>query len=140
MTEKIKVYNRQKFNIGVKLLDKNDGINIAPGSFAQMTADDIEYIMSRSNLFQKGYLREQEGSTVVADTGIDTVNDPNFLDDEMLRKKLTQSPKKLGEWLDTIDSEHTMDRIYDVAMSMDLPMTKLKVLNEKMPDRNILGE
>jgi len=34
MAEKIKVYNRQKFNIGVKLLDKNDGINIAPGSFA----------------------------------------------------------------------------------------------------------
>lgn len=33
-----------------------------------------------------------------------------------------------------------MDRIYDVAMEMDLPMTKLKVLNEKMPDRNILGE
>lgn len=105
-----------------------------------MTADDIEYIMSRSNLFQKGYLREQEGSTVVSDSGIDTTNDPNFLDDEMLRKKLTQSPKKLGEWLDTVDSEHTMDRIYDIAMSMDLPMTKLKVFNEKMPDRNILGE
>lgn len=34
MAEKIKVYNRQKFSIGVKLLDKNDGINIAPGSFA----------------------------------------------------------------------------------------------------------
>lgn len=54
-----------------------------------MTQDDIEYIMSRSNLFQKGYLREQEGSTVVADFGVDTVNDPNFLDDETLRKKLT---------------------------------------------------
>jgi hypothetical protein len=105
-----------------------------------MTQDDIEYIMSRSNLFQKGYLREQEGSTVVADCGIDTVNDPNFLDDDMLRKKLTQTPKKLGEWLDTVTCEHTMDRIYDVAMTMDLPLTKLKVLNEKMPDRNILGE
>lgn len=34
MAEKIKVYNRQKFNVGVKLLDKPDGINIAPGSFA----------------------------------------------------------------------------------------------------------
>ena len=105
-----------------------------------MTQDDIEYIMSRSNLFQKGYLREQEGSTVVADFGVDTVNDPNFLDDETLRKKLTQSPKKLAEWLGTVTAEHTMDRIYDVAMEMDLPMTKLKVLNEKMPDRNILGE
>lgn len=34
MADKIKVYNRQKFNIGVKLLDKSEGINIAPGSFA----------------------------------------------------------------------------------------------------------
>ena len=105
-----------------------------------MTQDDIEYIMSRSNLFQKGYLREQEGSTVVADYGIDTVNDPNFLDDETLKKKLTMSAKKLGEWLDTVTAEHTLDRIYDAAMNMDLPMTKLKVLSEKMPERNILGE
>lgn len=32
--KKIKVYNHQKFNIGVKLLSKPDGMNIAPGSFA----------------------------------------------------------------------------------------------------------
>lgn len=34
MEKKIKVYNRQKFNIGIQLLGKQDGINIAPGSFA----------------------------------------------------------------------------------------------------------
>lgn len=139
--KKIKVYNRQKFNVGIKMPSKPDGINIAPGSFTYMTEDDIEYVMSISTIFQKGYLRVEEDKTeILADMGIDVVNDPNFLDDEMIRKKLTQTPKKLGEWLDTVNSEHTMDRIYDVAMNMDLSMTRLKVLNEKMPDRNILGE
>lgn len=140
METRIKVYNPQKFNIGVKLLNKPEGVNIAPGSFTYMTQDDIEFLMSQSNLFQKGYLREQEGSNIVAELGIDTENDPNFMDDTELRKKLTLSAKKLGEWLDTVTSEHTMDRIYDIAMSMDLPMGKLKVLNEKMPDRNIFGD
>ena len=138
--KKIKVYNRQKFNVGIKLPNKPDGVNIAPGSFTYMTEDDIEYVMSQSKIFKKGYLRVEEGNTVLEDAGIDTMNDPNFFDDEMIRKKLAMSAKKLGEWLDTIDSEHTMDRVYDVAMSMDLSMSKLKVLNEKMPERNILGE
>lgn len=140
MENRIKVYNRQKFNIGIKLPSKPDGLNIAPGSFTYMTRDDIEYLMSLSNLFQKGYLREEEGSNVVAEAGIDTVNDPNFMSDAEIEKKLGASAKKVGEWLDTVDSEHTLDRIFDVAMNMNLPMNKLKVLNEKMPDRNILGD
>lgn len=140
MSEKIKVYNVQKFNIGIRTPEKPDGMNIAPGSFAFLTQDDIEFVMSQSRLFQLGYLREQEGSTVVADSGIDTVNDANFLDDEAIRKKLSQSAKKVKEWLDTVTAEHTLDRIFDVAMAMDLQLAKLKILNEKMPERNILGE
>lgn len=140
MSNKIKVYNVQKFNVGVRTPDKPDGINIAPGSFIFMTSDDIEYVMSQSRLFQLGYLREQEGSTIVAESGVDTVNDANFLDNEAIRKKLTASAKKVKEWLDGEIAGHTLDRIYDVAMSMDLPLAKLRVLHEKMPERNILGE
>lgn len=139
--KKIKVYNRQKFNVGIKTPSKPDGVNIAPGSFTYMSEDDIEYVMSVSTIFQKGYLRVEEQKTeILADMGIDVVNDPNFFDDDMIRKKLALSAKKLGEWLDTVDAEHTRDRIYDIAMNMDLSMSKLKILNEKMPERNILGE
>lgn len=140
MSNKIKVYNPQKFDVGVVTPDKQGGFNIPAGSFMFMTEDDIEYVMSRSKLFQLGYLREQEGSTIVADSGIDVANDANFLDDTEIRKKLSLTPKKLGEWLNSDMASHTLDRIYDVAMSMDLPMTKLKLLNERMPDRNILGD
>lgn len=140
MENKIKVYNRQKFNVGIKLPGMRDGVNIAPGSFTYMSRDDIEYVMSQSRLFQKGYLREEEGSSIISEFGVDVENNPNFFDDEAIRKKLGQTPKKMKEWLCTVDSEHTMDRIYDVAMSMDLTLAKLKVLNEVMPDRNILGE
>lgn len=34
MSNKIKVYNVQKFCVGVTLLDKPLGMNIKPGSFA----------------------------------------------------------------------------------------------------------
>lgn len=33
MGEKLRVYNNQKFDIGVRLQDKPMGVNIAPGSF-----------------------------------------------------------------------------------------------------------
>lgn len=140
MDDKIKVYNPQKFDVGVRTPGKPDGFNITPGSFIYMSADDIEFVMSQSRLFQLGYLREQEGSNIVAQSGYDTVNDPNFLDDDSIRKKLSQPAKRVKEWLETDMASHTLDRIYHIAMDMDLPMTKLRILDEKMPDRNILGE
>lgn len=141
MKDKIKVYNPQKFNVGIVLPEKPMGLNVAPGSFTYMTPDDIEYLMSISTIFQKGYLRPEETAMeVVSEMGIDVVNDPNFMDDDSLRKKLALSPKKLGEWLDTVHEPHTLDRIYTIAMGENLTMAKLKVLNEKMPEKNIFGE
>ena len=50
-------------------------------------------------------------------------------------------PKKIGEWLDTITEPFVLDRVYDVAMSMDnLTAPKLKVLKAKMPERDFIGE
>ena len=105
-----------------------------------MTEDDIEYLMSTSTLFQRGLLRvEEKAAEIISEQGIDMATDPNFADDTVIKEKLALSAKKLTEWLDTVHEPHVLDRIYDVAMEANLPMAKLKVLHQKMPDRNILG-
>ena len=139
--ERVKVFNNNKFNVGVSLLDRPLGMNINAGSFAYMTEDDIAYNMSINTLFQRGLLRvEEKAQDVLAVNGIDVTTDPNFVDDEDIRKKLALSAKKLEEWLDTVEEGYILDRIYDVAMNENLNMTKLRILQKKMPDKNFIGE
>ena len=139
--ERVKVFNNNKFNVGVSLLDRPLGMNINAGSFAYMTGDDIAYNMSINTLFQRGLLRvEEKAQDVLAVNGIDVTTDPNFVDDEDIRKKLALSAKKLEEWLDTVEEGYILDRIYDVAMNENLNMTKLRILQKKMPEKNFIGE
>lgn len=140
--DKVKVFNPQKFDVGVVTLDKPLGFNIKPGSFAMMTEDDVQYLCTICDLFQRGVLRveEEKQAEVLASVGIDIVDNADFADDEELKKKLSLSAKKLGEWLDTVNERHTLERIYDVAMGMDLGMSKIKLLQAKMPDKEFIKE
>ena len=140
MDEKIRVYNKTKHNVGVYLLDlPNVGHNIGPGMFLYMTSADIEMLTASTTLFSDGTLcPEEKGKGILADAGIDVENSPAFADAEAIRKALSQSGKKIEEWLSGIDQGRVLDAIYDVAMEMNLPASKLKVLQAKMPDREFI--
>lgn len=149
MADKIKLVNPQKFDVGVRTQDRPMGMNIKAGSFVLVSKDDVSYISSISNVIQRGLLRFENLADDKEDTahememslGIDPENDPHFADDEDIKKHLAMTPKKLGEWLDTITESFVLDRVYDVAMSMEnLTAPKLKVLKNKMPDRDFIGE
>jgi hypothetical protein len=60
------------------------------------------------------------------------------MDDDEIRKKLSMSAKKISEWLDTIEVDHVLGHVYEVAMTMDLPKTKLAALKAKMPDNEFI--
>ena len=66
-------------------------------------------------------------------------NNPHYADEEDIRKHLSGSAKALGEWLDQVTEDFVLDKIYDVAVGMNLPMSKVKVLSAKMPDRDFIG-
>lgn len=104
-----------------------------------MTEDDVSYLTSICTLFQRGILRvEETAGEIMQSVGIDVSTDPNFIDDEEIKKKLSSTAKKITEWLDTITEDYILDRVYDVAKEMNLSVSKIKVLQEKMPDRNFI--
>lgn len=142
MADKIRVINPQKFDVGVITQDKPIGMNIKAGGFIMLTQDDIDYIMSISNLFQRGFLRieETKAAEIMESIGIDVNTDPNFIDDEDIRKKLNGTAKNIEKWLNDIHEEYILDRIFDVARDMNLNMSKIKVLQTKMPGKNFLDD
>lgn len=142
MADKIRVMNMQKFDVGIVTQDKPNGLNIKPGSFAMLSQDDVDYIMTISALFQKGILRIEAPieKEIMQAVGIDVDKDPNFIDNEEIKKKLAGTAKSIEKWLDTIQEEYVLDRIYDIAMDMNLNMSKIKVLQAKMPAKNFLDD
>ena len=45
----------------------------------------------------------------------------------------------MAKWLDTVEEPQLMDLVYEVAMTMDLPASKLALLKEKLPSREFIG-
>lgn len=141
MDDKIILKNPQKFDVGIITMAKPNGVNIKAGSFCLVTQDELNYLASICTLLQDGILTvDKEHVEMMKEIGIDPENDPNFITDEEIRKKLGGTVKKVREWLATVDKGHILDRIYDIAVSMNLSADKLKVLMEKMPDKDFLGE
>lgn len=145
----LRLKNVQKFDIGVKTPDKPMGVNIQRGSFLPVSEDDVNYIASVSNLIQRGLLiveniagaEKDIAKEVVTSLGIDEKENPNFATDEEIRKCLSSSQKKMADWLDSIEEPVLLDRIYTIAMGMEnLNINKLKLLKNKMPNREFIGD
>lgn len=141
MEDKIVLKNPQKFDVGIVTMAKPMGVNIKAGSFCLVNQDELNYIASICTLLQDGILTvDDEHVEAMKEVGIDPKTDPNFISDDEIRKKLGGTAKKLREWLQTVDKGHILDRVYDVAVTMNLSADKLKVLTERMPDKDFLGE
>lgn len=141
MEEKIILRNPQKFDVGIVTMLKPNGINIKAGTVCVINQDELNYIASTCTLLQDGILTVDEAHVdAMKEIGIDPETDPNFISDEEIRKKLSGTAKKMREWLEPIELGHILDRIYDVAVTMNLSADKLKALMEKMPDKDFLGD
>lgn len=136
-----KVYNRQKFDIGIKL-DNGREYNIRPGSFALLTAEQIEYIESicqHRKLFASHMLEvEDKNGKLVALENLHIVEDPEqrVLTDTEITAALKKSVKAVEEWLKKIEDPAELHAIYTVAVDMDLPTSKMKILRAKMPEKD----
>lgn len=133
METRVKVWNPNKFNVGVTLFDGRT-LNIVAGSFNMLTRNDILYVSTTSTLFKRGLLRvEEEAKPVLDELGIVEENNAGFMSEEEMKKKLNMSAAKLASWMEEITDEVVLDRIAQLAKSMDLPTSKMRVVEEKVP-------
>ena len=142
---KFRVYNRCKYDIGVVTADGRQ-YNIKPNSFAMLTMDDIDYIESicrERKFFGSGMLEVVDGNN--KPINLDQMNivedtEHKALSDDEITAALKKPLKSFTEWLNAIEDPVELHAVYTVAKDMDLPTSKLKVLNAKMPNKDWLEE
>lgn len=137
MSDRIRLRNPQKFNVGIITPDKPYGQNIAPGAFTIVTQDDIDYLMGSSKLLQKGILQVEgeKKEEVLEALGVEKENNANFMSDEDIRKKLAMNCNALKKWLDTTEAEpYVLQKIAEIASTMNLSMNKVQLLQERVPN------
>ncbi len=142
--QRLRVYNRAKYDIGVRLIN-GVSFNIAPNSFQVMTANDIMFIESAypdSKFFTRKLLMpvDDAGKDInMSEFGFINAEDVHK-DDKEISEMLKQPAKKLEAWLATIEDDAELHAIYTVATEMDLPASKLKILSAKIKNKDWLGE
>lgn len=63
---------------------------------------------------------------------------PIFNTDE-IRKHLNSSVAKMKAWLDAIIEPYLLDEVLSVARTMDLPASKLQVIQDKFPNQMLIN-
>ena len=105
-----------------------------------MEEDEVAQLLSTSSLFQRGILSvEEEHKRLMEEGGVFVEDLPNCVTDDEIAKRLGTSAKKLEEWLKSITEGYVLQRVFDIAKGMNLPASKLRVLQEKMPERDFLN-
>lgn len=145
--ERYRVWNRAKYDIGLRLMSGVE-MNIKPGSFQILTANDIIYIEATytvSRFFGKKLLvitDDQNREIEITSLGLQSPGDDAHQNDDEILAHLKSSNKKLEEWISQIEDKEELHAIYEVATSdaVDLPLNKIKILRKYMPDKDWLDE
>lgn len=136
--EKTRVYNQRKYDVGLLLQNGSERV-IHSGSFTLLSRDDIEYLISIAPaLFEGEKQLSIEDRALAVQLGVIDSAQAEQMDAETIRKKLGLRAGQLKTWLDGIVEPYLLDAIYDVAMTMDLPASRLQLLQERMPDREFI--
>lgn len=139
MTERVRVRNVTTYNVGLK---GQNGIeyNIKAGTFQTMNREDVEYNMAIApKLFAAPARLVVEDESLNEMMGIDpTANE--VIDAAVAEKYLKGSAAKLRTWLEENKEPHVLEIVWETAQKMDLPTSKVKVLQDFVPSRNMIEE
>jgi hypothetical protein len=133
---KVKVFNRNKFDVGVKLINPIREQNIKAGSFTIIEEDDIYYLDTICSLFRRGML-VIDNEEIKANLGYVESNEGIKTDEEIINI-LKSSFNVMKTKLEKIVEPHVIDVVYNITKSMgnELSGQKLKYLR-KFCDREI---
>ena len=144
-TTRIRVYNRCNYDIGVTLTSGQKP-NIRKGSFLPLSVDDILYIESiargRKPFSSKELVPVSDAGKdlTLEDLGgyTDTYAEQHFSKDEIMAN-LKKPFKAVENWLNKIEDPVELHAIAEVAVKMDLPGSKLKLVQAKIPSVDLLN-
>jgi hypothetical protein len=142
-----RVFNRCGYDIGVTLTSGVKPI-IRAGSFLPMTVNDILYLETIARGKKKPFSSKE--LVAVSDDGkdltledlggyTDTYSEKHFSKDE-ISANLKKSAKQIEVWLEKIEDVIELNSILDVAKSMDLPTSKMKVIMARLPEADVFSE
>ena len=137
------VYNTANFDIGITLSSNQQRV-IRAGTLLPMSIDDILYIESncRAKPFSSKRLsiKTKDGKELtLEDIGgyTDPYAEKHFDADEIVAN-LNKSAKHIAAWLKEITDPVELDAIGEMAIKMDLSASKLKVIQAKVPNKDML--
>lgn len=143
MSDKMRLNNPNNFAVGIITPEKQYGVNIRPHAFTMVTQDEVDYLMATSTLLKDGVLRlVGEKQQELADTlGVNMEDNANFMSDEDIKKKLSGNANQLRKWLDSDDIKpYVLDKIAEIAKTMNLSMNKIQILQDKLPNYDFLDK
>ena len=139
-----RVYNKTNYDIGITLTSGQKPV-IRRGSFLPLSVNDILYIEStalRAKPFSsKLFTIVDNNNKELSLEDIGGFTDPyanKHFDSDEIAANLNKSAKNIAAWLDGIDDPIELDAIREMATKMDLPGSKLKVIQAKIPNRDLL--
>lgn len=145
MADMVKVFNDRHYDYGVRTLQGVEK-NIKPGSFVMLSEDDVMYIESQcapdKKPFATGRLRVvmPNKEKTLEDIGIAKEEKREYLSKHEIGNLLKGRVNVLKGWLDEIKEPEYLHEIFLVAKELDLPKTKIRMLKEKMPNKNFIDE
>ena len=143
---RIRVYNKCNYDIGVTL-SSGQKPNIRRGSFLPLSVDDILYIESIARGRKPFSSKElvpvsNDGKELtLEDLGgyTDTYTEKHFSEEE-ITANLKKPFKAVENWLNKIEDPVELHAISEIAIKMDLPGSKLKLVQAKVPKIDLLEE
>ena len=112
---------------------------VAPGSYTMLTKDEIEHVASIApTLFRNEKQLRVEERKLAVEMGFVTEENMPVFDTAEITKHLSSSVTKLKAWLDTITEPYLLDEVLSTAKTMDLPASKLQVLQDKFPGQTLI--
>lgn len=139
MADRVRVRNMTPYDIGV-MTQNGLGYNIKAKLFVMLNREDVEYIMAIApKLFAQPAQLVVEDEELTQAVGIETVKEAAYTDAD-IDKVLKGSVAKLKTFVeDNKKNLHILEMLCQASSDMDLPVSKVKVLQEAMPQRDFMG-
>lgn len=141
-----RVENHCIYDIGVMLTSGQKPV-IRHGSFLPLSVNDILYIESiakNRRPFSSGELvvvTDDNKELTLAQLGgyEDPYTEKHFNKTE-ITASLKKSAKQIEAWLKNIEDPVELHAICEVAREMDLPASKMRILQDKVPNQDLLRD